>query len=250
MEDWGAYTEAFLGWGIMESRRGRREEARTRFERAWKAAKRGGHRELQAAARHNLLVVVTTENDLQDAYAHAKAAWRLYDNDSTYISRLANDIARLWAQHDYYLAALPIFRLLLDLPLSPTDRTQVLANVARSSAALGRKKDFMKAIRLMEEEFSETMYLAVPSLIHAAEGARTLLHMGKAFDLASRAVRIAQRQGGEEQIRMAEELLESIQNGELRFDVHRSPPLTVRRFTRKILARLKRQSCKSTRLSQ
>lgn len=237
-EDWGAYTEAFLGWGIMESRRGRRKEARTRFERAWRSAKRGGFRELQAAARHNLLVLSIPTRDFDKSLSHARAAWRLYGSGTPYLIRLSNDIASLWTEHQHHSAAYRIYALILPLCHTQPERTIAAANLARAAAALQRRDEYLSSLRLVEAELHTSGDSAAEILIQVAEGARSLLLFKKAVGLATQAERIAREREEAEQERTAVELLTSIHEGEPGDQIRPAPP-PVRRFTRRIANRLK-----------
>jgi tetratricopeptide (TPR) repeat protein len=190
-----AYATAYLGWGLMEEQRGRRERARSRFVRAWRAGQRGGLRTLAAAARHNLIALSVPDRPFDEGQAHVIAAYKLYGRGNPALARLAADTACFWTWHGYHSAALPLFEAALPLIDRVPDRLQVLANIGRAAAATGRADRF----REVWEEVGAVMDRGgefVPwVLIDLAHGAHTLGQRRLALHLADEAVRQAGSRG-------------------------------------------------------
>ncbi|MCA1788885.1 MAG: hypothetical protein LC667_03200 [Thioalkalivibrio sp.] len=144
--DAAAYADAYLGWGLMEEQRGRRDSAREKYESARRAALRGSFPQLLAAARHNLIALSYPDEPFEVGLAHATAAYKLYDNSSSErLALLALDAATLLADHSYFTQALRLYDALAPHIARPSVHVALLANIARAAAAVGDRNRFRSA---------------------------------------------------------------------------------------------------------
>lgn len=236
--DDAAYATAFVGWGLLEDQRGRREKARLRFLRAWRAATRGGFRDLAAATRHNMIALSVPDRPFAEGQGHAAAAFRLYRHKPE-IARLASDTAAFYTWHGYFAVALLLLESALPLITRLPDRLQVLANIARSAAATGDVARFHEAWSEIEREGKKGTESLPWILIDLANGARALGYRRPALQLATDAAERARQRGESGAQSAALALVRALEDGvEDCVDVNREAPPEVMAFARQMVARL------------
>jgi hypothetical protein len=236
--DDAAYATAFVGWGLLEEQRGRRENARARFLSAWRAAMRGQFHDLAAATRHNMIALSVPDRPFAEGQAHAAVALRLY-RFKPEIARLAADTAAFWTWHGYFSPARLLLEAALPLIVRLPDRLQVLANIARTAGATGDAARFHSAWTEIEDQARAGAELMPWVLIDLANGARALGYRRHAIQLASEAEQRA-RQRGESgsALTAALALTSALQNGDEGIDRDREAPPDVQAFALRIIARL------------
>jgi tetratricopeptide (TPR) repeat protein len=237
--DDAGYASAFLGWAIMEEKRGNLAAARTRFVRALRAASRGGLPELVAATRHNMIALALADRDFPEGQAHIVAAYKLYGADDPQLYRLANDAAGFWSAFGYFEIALPLYERALPHVTRPDERIAILANISRAAAGLGRRERFLTAWTeavSLDRHGGETM----PDIyIELARGAQTLGYNVKAQELAREALTWATQRDYPAKRAAAAEMLAELQEGR-GADPARTPPPELLRFARRFTRRLRR----------
>jgi tetratricopeptide (TPR) repeat protein len=235
------YTSAQLGWGVMETERGRRDAARKRLTAAWKAAKRWKLRRLAAAARHNLMILEIPDGDLALAGQHASASFRLYGRSDEKLYRLANDTACLWASRSFLGPALEVFEAALPFFTRIGERALVIANIGRAAAALGDRTKFLDACDEVIRIGRATGERLAVSLVTLAHGAITLGYTGRARALATDAVVHARRTNDPVSERQGADVLEELVVGP-RPDVPRPPPEEVQILAREFVSALTKRT--------
>lgn len=234
-DDPAAGATAYLGWGIMEERLNRRAEARAKFAKAWKAAKRGKLRKLAAAVRHNMIALALDDRDLAGGQSHIVSAYKLYGRDAD-LGRLANDAAGFWASFGFFNLARPFFEHAVNSADRPPERFAMLANISRAAAALGDRERFLEgcdAILASEHQAGEFL---VDILIELAKGAMSLRLKNRALSLLQRAVeRCPPHQTSMHDV--IQHLVEVARAGEEPEPV-RDPSPDIKRFAERFLARL------------
>lgn len=140
-EDDASYVAAYLGWGVLEDVRGRREHARRRFIAAWRKARAAGLKKMMAAARH-YLVPLAVGRSFEEGYRHAVAAYKLYGPGEHRVGLLAIDMGAFLIDNGYFSAAIPLLTAAVEFPLG-TERKVGLCNLARAVAAVGQRKRFL-----------------------------------------------------------------------------------------------------------
>lgn len=240
--DEAAYATAFVGWGLLEEQRGRRDKARARFVSAWRAATRGKFRDLAAATRHNMIALSVPDRPFEEGQGHAAVALRLY-RFRPEIARLAVDTAVFWSWHGYFSAALMLLESALPLIARLPDRLQVLANIARSAAATADSAKFHSAWTEIEDQANRGAELMPWVLIDLANGARALGYRRHAIQLASDAEQRARQRGEAGSLSAALALTSALQNGEdVGIDCDHDAPPDVLGFAARIIARLNNSS--------
>lgn len=237
--DEAGYANAFLGWAIMEEKRGDLAAARSKFIRAFRAASRGGLPELVAATRHNMIALALADRDFAEGQGHIVAAYKHYGADNPQLYRLANDTAGFWSTFGYYAIALPLYERALPHVIRPDERIAILANISRAAAGLGQRDRFLsawtEAVKL-DGHAGESM----PDIyMELARGAQSLGFTIKAQELAREAVKCASIRGYQAKSVAAEQLLAEIQEGR-RADPAQEPSAALMRFARRFMHRLRR----------
>ncbi|HYW09226.1 MAG TPA: hypothetical protein VE913_19865 [Longimicrobium sp.] len=186
-----AASAAYLGWGVLEELRGKREAARTRFVLAWRAAKRGKLLTLAATARHYMIALTVPDGTLQEGFAHAVAAYRLYGKADHLLPRLASDTGALLSEHGHFSTARLLYEAALPLLTRPAERVAGLANVGRAAAAMGDKQRFTEARHDFDLLAPHGREFLPASLVELAHGAQTLGQPRQAAAMLREAIRLA-----------------------------------------------------------
>ena len=236
--DEAGYANAFLGWAIMEEKRGDLSAARTKFVRALRAASRGGLPELVAATRHNMIALALADRDFPEGQGHIVAAYKLYGADNPQLYRLANDAAGFWSAFGYFAIALPLFERALPHVVRPDERIAILANISRAAAGLGQRQRFLSAWTeavSLDRHGGESM----PDIyMELARGAQSLGYNVKAQELAREAVAWATQRGYPAKRAAAERMLGELQEGR-GADPAQAPSPALTRFARRFTQRLR-----------
>lgn len=236
--DEAGYANAFLGWAIMEEKRGNLSAARTKFVRALRAASRGGLPELLAATRHNMIALAMADRDFSEGQEHIVAAYKLYGPDNPQLYRLANDAAGFWSAFGYFAIALPLYERALPHVVRPDERIAILANISRAAAGLGQRARFLSAWTeavSLDRHGGESM----PDIyMELARGAQSLGYTIKAQELAREAVTWATQRGYPAKRAAAEKMLEEVQEGR-GADPAQAPSPALTRFARRFMQRLR-----------
>jgi tetratricopeptide (TPR) repeat protein len=236
--DEAGYANAFLGWAIMEEKRGDLSAARTKFIRALRAASRGGLPELLAATRHNMIALALADRNFPEGQAHIVAAYKLYGPDNPQLYRLANDAAGFWSAFGYFAIALPLFERALPHVVRPDERIAILANISRAAAGLGQRARFLSAWTeavSLDRHGGESM----PDIyMELARGAQSLGYNAKAQELVREAVGWAKLRGYPAKRAVAESLLVEVQEGR-GADPAQAPSPALTRFARRFMQRLR-----------
>ena len=242
--DDAGYANAYLGWAIMEEKRGDLAAARTRFIRALRAASRGGLPELVAATRHNMIALALADGDFSVGQAHIVASYKLYGPDNPQLYRLANDAAGFWSTFGFYSIALPLYERALPHVMRADERLAILANISRAAAGLGHRDRFLSA-------WTEAVTLdrhageSLPDIyMELARGAHSLGYAVKAQELAREAIAYAVARGYGAKKAAAERLLDEIQEGR-HTDHAREPSPDLARFAHRFIRRLRQLDSKT-----
>jgi tetratricopeptide (TPR) repeat protein len=205
-----AASAAYLGWGVLEELRGRREAARTRFVLAWRAAKRGKLLTLAATARHYMIALTVPDGTLQEGFAHAVAAYKLYGKADHLLPRLASDTGALLSEHGHFSTARLLYEAALPLLTRPAERVAGLANVGRAAAAMGDKQRFTEARHDFDLLAPHGREFLPASLVEMAYGAQTLGQPRQAAAMLGDAIRLAREHRDEPALATALRLEEKI----------------------------------------
>lgn len=230
------YASAYLGWGLLEERRGDHAAALVRYTRALRAARRGQLRTLAAAAHHNMIPLAAQSGDFTSGQTHIVAAYKLYGKDATII-RLAADAAAFWAWFGYFQLARSVYDTVVDRIAQLPDRVQVLANIGRAAAAMGDEAEYSR-IRARAEELASTgRHFPARVWVDLAEGARSLGHTRAALDLAGRALEEAAARGEQATLAAAREVLGAVQSASPA-DRNTNAPERLQRFASRMVKRV------------
>ena len=236
--DDAGYANGYIGWAIMEEKRGNLVYARRRFVSAWRAAKRGGLPELGAATRHNMIALALAERNFDEGQRHIASAYRLYGRKNQQLFRLANDAGGFWSTFGYYSVALPLFEAALPSVTRPVERAAILANICRAAAGLSKKDQYLEAwteCTKLDRDMGDSM----PDIyMELCRGAQTLGYRKQARELAIRAIASSEARRYEGKAAMARELLAAVQAGEHREDAV-DPPAELEAFAARFLKALR-----------
>jgi hypothetical protein len=135
--DWRLYSRAFRGLGLLAGARGDSTAARYHLVRALRGGRRGGMRQEQAAALHELFLLAARTGRLEEADRLAVAAFEAYGSRDARLRALAGDVAQVWMRHGRSAEAEPLLQALElqanDDPLTP--EAEQLSPAARRAAA-------------------------------------------------------------------------------------------------------------------
>jgi hypothetical protein len=143
--DWRSYTLAFIGLGNMAVRRGNYPAGRRFRIRAFRSARRGGLRRLQAVVLHDLFALEVEAGNTAAAEAYARRAFQHYRGRGDRLPALANDVANLWLATGNFARAHRVLIPLASTRLTDEDRLFVLASLARASGGVGDDTRFDEA---------------------------------------------------------------------------------------------------------
>ncbi|HEX8907201.1 MAG TPA: tetratricopeptide repeat protein [Longimicrobiaceae bacterium] len=213
--DWGSYALAFSGLGNLYKQRGNFPAARRFHVRALRAARRHSLRSIQGSALHDLFVIAAAGNHKDDAERYARGAFESYGPDHPRLAALANDIAYFWVERGHFAPALTVFEALLPHMARQEDRLVCLANIVRSAAGAGERRQFEQTWDevwdgLSRDEGTEN---SAQVLLELAHGAAQLGEYERAERAAERAVRTARERGEAKTLMTAESVLESVRRG-------------------------------------
>lgn len=236
--EWAVYASAYLGWGVLEEQRGRRERAHAKFVRAYRAAKREQLLPLAGAARHNMIALCVPDRTFSEGQGHIVAAYKLYGPRNPDQARLAVDTACFWTWHGYFSTALPLFDAAVPLIERLPDRLQALANVARAAAVCGFEKRFHEVWEEVSSKIGQGIQVLPWVLIDIAYGAATLGYRQMAQRLVEQALNRARERNELSACDAALALQVMLGAGE-RPDSNRESPEEVQSFSRRFIARLR-----------
>lgn len=191
--DDASYVSAYLGWGVLEQMRGRKDMARRRFTRAWRRARSAGLKKLMAAARH-YLVPLAVGRSFEEGYRHAAAAYKLYGSGEPRLALLAIDMGAFLIDNSHFSAAIPLLSASIEFPLF-TERKIALCNLARAVAAVGDRKRFLALWLQIHDGGLENNEALAPALTELACGALTLGQTRRAEEALADALRVATDEG-------------------------------------------------------
>jgi hypothetical protein len=110
--DWRLYARSFRGLGRLASERGDAPAARYHLIRALRGGRRGGMRLEQAIALHELFLVVTQANRVEEADRLAVAAFEAYGSRDDRLRALATDLVAAWGSQGRSDLAAPLAAVL------------------------------------------------------------------------------------------------------------------------------------------
>ena len=225
--DHPGYIDAYLGLGVTEERRGRRKRAAFCYVKAYRRARQAGLPKLGGWARHNLIALsAPPHGTLEEALAHAQAAFRLYGRSNPRIPALAADFGALCNEHSFFSTAMPV--LLAALPhLESAERVAALANLARSAAATRHTENFFLAWDAVTAPNKGAEQFLAAALAEVAEAARNMNLTQQAFEIAAEALRISERRHDEIGKRMALDVQEAIRESRPKDEDREAPPAVV-----------------------
>ena len=210
--DWSSYALAFSGLGNLYMQRGSIPTARRFHLRALKAARRHSLRSIQGAAQHDLFVIAAGHNHVDEAERYARTAFESYGPDHPRLPVLLHDIACFWTEHGDFASALNVFEALLPYMTRHEDRLMARANIARTAAGVGERKQFDQRWAEVWDSLirNEGVENAAEALLELARGAVQLGEVVGAVIAAERAAMIAHDRGQTRVLRAAEALLDSL----------------------------------------
>lgn len=206
--DWESYALAYLGVGNLYGQRGNFPGARRALMRAYRAARRHGHRNVEAMVLHDLFVVAAAVGRVRPAERYAVAAAERYGPGHPRLPVLAQDLAFLWTEHGYFEPALQVFEPLRPLVRGFPEALLLVSATARAAAGAGRAERYEGA-RVEAEGMvpvPEAQEGVAPAILNLAHAAASRGEWGGAAEAAERARRIAGRTG-EAKVRIAAEAL-------------------------------------------
>lgn len=184
---------ALLGYGALLKDVGRRDEARTMFERAAKRAARTGRLRQAAEAHHDLLAIAAEVGAYPDAERHVGLAVKLYPVHHPRFPYLVHDFAFVLIRQQFYSTALSLLEDLLSLTWRPSEELLLRSTIAWAAAGSTRvelhdraEHEVLQLIGL-HDEYASAAY------IHLAEGARQLARWERAERYAAAATEAAIR---------------------------------------------------------
>jgi tetratricopeptide (TPR) repeat protein len=182
------------------------------FYSAARAAKKAKLRESQAAAHHNLMIVIAHTGQPDRANGHAAFALQLYRPNDERFPHFIHDLGYLWQLQRFFSVALEVLHASLSLFESPEARYQILANIAEAAGARKDLDRFFDAWEQMSRVRHCSGEYEAAGLLSLAEGALRLRLTSQAFQLALEAVRVGRIKNIRSDERRAELLLERIRD--------------------------------------
>jgi tetratricopeptide (TPR) repeat protein len=213
--DWDSYARAYIEIGNMLMRRGNFPAAQRMHNKALRAARRKGLRELQGRALHDLFVIAGETGRVAQAEDLARQAYRAYQPDHPLLPILAGDVAYLWMEQGYFERALEVLRALEPHFWDPRRRFGLLSNIARAAAGC-RKQDLYRKSSTEAQRLSrqaDTQDLAPGCLLELAIGASMLEEWDRAEAIAGQAAEQAAALGQAKVRLRAESVAEAVRNG-------------------------------------
>lgn len=208
-------AQALTGLGNLYLGRGRLPLAERMHLRALRAARRARVPALEGMALHDLAVVATERDHLEQAERWAGEAVRVYGERHPRLPALAHDTAYIWMLRGDFPAALPVFQALLPHFTSPDDRVRVTAHVARAAGGAGERAAFeiawaevIPVLQTTREEAALSLALS-DAAFELAHGALAIGDPARAEWIAAWALDAARRFGRGKQILTAESVLDA-----------------------------------------
>jgi hypothetical protein len=195
--DWESYAWGFIGLGVLYIRAGNFPAGRAVVGRALRAARKRRLPGIAGSAHHHLFTLCVEAGRMEEAYAHARDAVRLYGDGHPRIPALAHDLGCFWAEQGRFARALSIFEASLPCFADPSLRLLALSNYARASAGAGDRARY-EAARADAAELAASPRcgdVAAESLLVVAQGDASLGEWARAEDAARQALEIAVRRG-------------------------------------------------------
>jgi tetratricopeptide (TPR) repeat protein len=236
-DDDASYVAAYLGWGVLEDMRGRREHARRRFVAAWRKARAAGMKKMMAAARH-YLVPLAVGRSFEEGYRHAVAAYKLYGPGEYRLALLAIDTGAFLIDNGFFSAAIPLLSAAVEFPLG-TERKVGLCNLARAVAAVGDRKQFLSLWLTIYETPLDSSEALGAALTELACGALTLGQTRRAEQALQDALSVAADERSRER---AAALIIQARSTTPPQDNDKPPPPEVSRFVERFTKRLRRMT--------
>jgi len=210
--DWSLYTHAFLGLGNLYVRRGNFPAGRRYRNRALRAAKRGGLRQLQGISLHDLFILEAECGNAAEAEGYARRAMECYGVKSSRLPALANDVAYFWLINGRFSAALTVLRPLVRQMSDPKERLSVLASTARAAGGAGDREAFRHAAERVGASADDpsVQYGLARAWLDVAYGAASLEEWQEAAAAAEAALGLAERLEEAKVVFIAESILDSV----------------------------------------
>jgi tetratricopeptide (TPR) repeat protein len=146
--DQETYVSSYIALGVLYRRIGNHPAACTVAQRAARAARRHGLRELEGLALHNLFIFASDGPDVRKAYTYVWDAVRAYSGHEDRLAILAHDVASFWCDRGRYARAAPIIEAVLPKMDAPHARALAASNLARASAGAGHRDHYEVARRM------------------------------------------------------------------------------------------------------
>jgi tetratricopeptide (TPR) repeat protein len=207
-----AYVSSYIALGVLYRRMGNHPAACTVAQRAAKAARRHGLRELEGLALHNLFIFASDGPDVRKAYTYVWDAVRAYSGHENRLAILAHDVASFWCDRGRYARAAPIIEAVLPRMEAPHARALAASNLARASAGAGHRDHYEVARRMAMD-----LIKSLPGSAHQPDAFLTVARADAlmrewelAEDTALMALSIATRRGEKHVMLVAEAELAAI----------------------------------------
>jgi len=191
-KDGETQARSLTALGNLSMQRGSYPSARALHSRALRVSRRWHLREQEGMALHDLFAMALRDNHRADAEQYARGAFEAYRSTPFRIPRLAHDLAYWWMEHGYYSRALRIFTAVRS-HLPGDDQLRVVANLARTYAALGNREEYesLAAEARSVMQGLETLEIPASALLEMAYGAVALEDWSEAGVLIEEAVQVA-----------------------------------------------------------
>jgi tetratricopeptide (TPR) repeat protein len=213
VQDWHTYGAALAGLGNYYVQRGDYPRARKYHTRCLQAARRHGLRSLEGDAHHNLCCIAIEAGRMEEAHAHARAAYDMWGDGHPRLPILAHDLAYAWMNEGYFALALQVFHAALPY-YGRAERVLILGDICRATAGVGDVERFEEAWRAAWDFIGElaTKDHVAQGLLDMARGAASLRQWGRAETAAQLSLALAtDRKEGRIRI-TAETILHAIRN--------------------------------------
>ncbi len=210
--DWRSYTLAFIGLGNMAVRRGNYPAGRRFRVRAYRSARRGGLRRLQAVVLHDLFALEVETGNTAAAEAFARRAFQHYRGRGDRLPALANDVANLWLTTGNFARAHRVLVPLAATKLPDDDRLFVLASLARAAGGVGDVDRFDEARAAVQSLLASGLFAdrEARALLDVAFGSASLQRWEEAQEIATAAWSAAAARRESKVEFLADALLDSV----------------------------------------
>ncbi len=137
--EWRLYSRSFRGLGMLARERGDGTAARYHLVRALRGGRRGGMRQEQAAALHELFLLAVEVGRFEEADRLAVAAFQAYGSRDARLRPLARDVVEAWLRQGRVEEATPLLEALgMEVPSAgpPPAPVQLPVTLRRAAASL------------------------------------------------------------------------------------------------------------------